>query len=183
METILNAPAARGHRAGVRRMKKHDLKTDMTPMVDLGFLLIAFFVVTAELSKPKAVSLNMPHDGPPMPLGKSNALTFLVGRNNTVHYYEGDWDEALAAGKIFTTSFSARDGLGRIIREKQQELDRANKPGGEGRDGLMLLIKADDQANYENIIDALDEALIHTVKKYAIVKLSPEETGYLRSKN
>lgn len=49
--------------AGVQRMTRHRLKTDMTPMVDLGFLLITFFVVTAELSKPKTMNLYMPYDG------------------------------------------------------------------------------------------------------------------------
>jgi biopolymer transport protein ExbD len=66
------------NKAGVRKMKKHELKIDMTPMVDLGFLLISFFVITTELSKPTALNLIMPTKGIAMDLGESNALTVLL---------------------------------------------------------------------------------------------------------
>ena len=65
MEAI-NIEVVDRRRAGVSRPKKHNPKTDMTPMVDLGFLLISFFVMTTELSKPRVAQLNMPKEGPPM---------------------------------------------------------------------------------------------------------------------
>jgi biopolymer transport protein ExbD len=182
MAASMDTPVVAGRRRGVRRAKKHNLKTDMTPMVDLGFLLIAFFVVTTELMQPKSILLNMPHDGKPMSLGDSNALTLLLGRDR-IYYYQGEWDRALATGQIFASTFDIQHGIGKVIREKQQYLDKANIPGGEGRDRLMLLIKANELASYENVIDALDEALIHVVKKYAILKPVPAEMDYLANQN
>lgn len=70
-----------------RRSVKHNLKIDMTPMVDLGFLLISFFVITTELSKPTTMDLFMPKDGKPMDLGASDALTILLDNDNTFWYY------------------------------------------------------------------------------------------------
>lgn len=168
-------------RAGAGRMKRHSVKTDMTPMVDLGFLLIAFFVMTTELSKPTVVKLNMPKNGPPMPVGNSNALTILLEDNDRVYYYPGDWKDALADGQVFKTNFSESNGLGKVIREKQKWLDVNNKK--EGRDGLMLLIKPGKGANYKSVIDALDEALINNVKKYALLTVETEEKEWMKKQD
>jgi biopolymer transport protein ExbD len=165
-------------RAGVGRMKRHSVKTDMTPMVDLGFLLIAFFVMTTELNKPTVINLNMPKSGPPTTLGNSNALTILLDNNDRVYYYPGDWKEALANGQVFKTNFSESKGLGKVIREKQKWLDANSKK--EVRDGLMLLIKPGNGANYKNVINTLDEALINDVKKYVLLPVEPEETEWMK---
>ena len=175
--------SASGQRAGVRRMAKHSLKIDMTPMVDLGFLLITFFVITTELSKPNMMNLYMPTDGPPTFLGESNALSFLLGKNNTVYYYNGNWDEAKMKGEIFKTTYSGIEGLRKVINEKQHRLDARIKTNKEGRDGLVLLIKPGNEASYENVVDLLDEATINMVKKYAVIKLSKEEDEFLKKKN
>ncbi len=177
-----NYSASSRPRAGVRRMAKHNLKIDMTPMVDLGFLLITFFVITTELSKPTMMNLYMPTDGPPMPLGESNALSFLLGKNNTVYYYNGNWDDAEKKGEIFATTYSGSEGLRKVINEKQHRLDASIKTNKEGRDGLMLLIKPGNEASYENVVDLLDEATINAVKKYAVIKLSGEEARFLKNK-
>jgi biopolymer transport protein ExbD len=149
----------------------------MTPMVDLGFLLITFFVFTAELSKPSVVKLNMPIDGPPVLLANSNALTFLLDNNNVVYYYHGDWKEASATGQVFKTNFSVANGLGKVIRDKQQWLDVNNKK--EKRNGLMLLVKAGKEASYQNIIDALDETMINNVTKYTLLPVEREEAVWM----
>jgi biopolymer transport protein ExbD len=164
-------------RRGVRRMKKHSLRTDMTPMVDLGFLLITFFVFTTELSKPVITKLNMPKEGGEPQLGESNALTVLAGKDNSFFYYQGDWEKALKNGAIKKTNLSF-NGLGDIIRAKQTQLDK-NLVNNEGRNGLMLLIKPGPEASYSNVINMLDEALINDIKKYAIVKLTDEEARWL----
>ena len=179
--SVINTAISENRRAGVKHPKKHTPKTDMTPMVDLGFLLITFFVITTELSKPATLDLNMPKEGSPMPLGSSDALTVLLGKNNTICYYHGDWNEAMKTKEIFQTNFSVKDGLGKVIREKHQRLDTSNIK--EGRRGLMLLIKPGEDAVYSNVIDMLDEALINGVKKYAVLKQQDEEIKWLGTEN
>jgi hypothetical protein len=147
-------------------------------MVDLGFLLITFFVITTELNKPVSLQLNMPKDGQPTPLGDSDALTFLLEKDNVIHYYHGDWSKAAKNNQVFQTSFSAKDGLRRLIREKQEWLASTDKK--EGREGLMVLIKPGDDALYRNLVDMLDEALISDVKKYTVLRQTAEEVQYLK---
>lgn len=175
----INLPQLNTHKPGVKRMKRHTMKIDMTPMVDLGFLLITFFVMTVEMSKPSSIGLIMPKDGPDSSkLQRSAALTVLLGNQNEIWYYHGDWNEALQQNEIHQTSFSYSNGLGKIIREKQIVLD--NTPAvHDGRNGLTVLIKAAPNANYEGVVDVLDETIINNVKRYALVNITEEEKKFL----
>ena len=149
-------------------------------MVDLGFLLISFFVITTEMSRPKALHLNMPKgENPTTKLGEPNALTVLLDKNNVIYYYHGNWEDAVKSNQIYKTSLTAPAEIRKVIREKQQRLDIVNKK--EGRKGLMLLIKPGEEASYATIIDMLDEALIHNIEKYAVLKLAQAEKEYLES--
>ena len=78
---------------GVKKAKRLSTRVDMTPMVDLGFLLITFFIFTTTMSSPKALNLNMPKDTKNQDeLNKakqSGALTIMLGKDNHVFYYEG----------------------------------------------------------------------------------------------
>ena len=164
-------------RAGVQQMIKHNLKIDMTPMVDLGFLLISFFVITTELSKPTALDIIMPTEGKPMPLKDSDAITVLLDKDNTIWYYTGNWGKAKNNNTVFKTTFSGKEGLRKIINDKQYFLDGFNTE--EGRNGLMLLIKPTSNSSYKNLVDVLDEVTINVIKKYVIINPSQGELEWL----
>jgi biopolymer transport protein ExbD len=164
--------------------KKQVIGIDMTPMVDLGFLLITFFVFTTTTATPKATDLFMPSDKPVTispKLPNSLALSIILDENNKVYYYNGNFNEAASANKIYETNYSTYEGIGKIIRQKQKDIDASGK-FVDGRKGLMLLIKPTSKSNYKNVIDALDEVVINDVRKYAIVEPPNEEISYIRSK-
>ena len=165
--------------------KKQSIKIDMTPMVDLGFLLITFFVFTTTISTPMVTDLYMPSDkrvtDPPQ-LADGLALTLLLDDHNRVYYYHGDFDEALKSNKIFETNYSTYSGIGKIIRQKQKGLDISGK-FADGRKGLMLLIKPGAESVYKNVVDALDEAVINDVKKYAIIEPGTDEIHFLKTRS
>lgn len=166
-------------KAGVRQMKKHSLKVDMTPMVDLGFLLISFFVITAELSKPRAMKLYMPHDGEPTPSAESKTITFLTGANSQLFYYYGEEKDAGTENPITAISWSEKTGVGKIINEKQLQLDETKG----GRNEMVVIIKPGKESTYKNVVDILDEMTIHQITRYAIVKPGEKDSLFLSKTN
>src|SRR6202000_2642174 len=84
-----------GHKKGpgVKKSKKLSTRVDLTPMVDLGFLLITFFIFTTTMSEPRALKLFLPKAADPkdsIPVKRSAVITLMPGKNNLVYYYEGD---------------------------------------------------------------------------------------------
>jgi biopolymer transport protein ExbD len=168
----LNSKATHSRKPGVRRSKKLSTRVDLTPMVDLGFLLITFFMVTTAWTKPKVSTLHMPADGPPMTLGNNAALTLVALKDNKVFYYNGSLDQSLKDGSYGIAVYGRHHGIGDIIREKQLAMDGSYKGG---RKEMMLLIKPSPESNYQNVVSLLDEALINDIKRYALVDLTKEE--------
>ncbi|MES1224693.1 MAG: biopolymer transporter ExbD, partial [Bacteroidota bacterium] len=176
----LNIDAGKNrHKGSLRRCKKLSTKVDLTPMVDLGFLLITFFFVATNLSKPKAMNFNLPADGDSTQLGNNAALTVLAGKDNKLFYYHGTLDESLQKGLFGETNYSESNGIGEIIREKQIAMDKSYKGG---RKEMMLLIKPSADASYENIVQLLDETLINGVGRYAIVDITDDEKKLMKEK-
>jgi len=165
-----------GKKRGGIRAKKMSTRIDMTPMVDLGFLLVTFFILTTTMSKPKAMQIVMPEkdikDSTQMSkVRESEAMTILLGAGDKVFYYYG-----ITNPQIQTTNFNKiRDTL--IGRNNYvMGLERAN---GWDQKGVIVLIKPTDASKYKNLVDMLDEMKVTGIKSYAIVDVTPEELAML----
>lgn len=161
---------------GSKRRIHSALRIDMTPMVDLGFLLITFFIFTTTMSDKSTLRLYMPHDGDSTPTGESKVLTVVLGDNNKVYAYEGAFKNAVKENKVITTGYNEAGGIGQLIREKQKQLATSKN----GKESLLFLIKPTKRSTYKNVVDALDETTINGVKKYMLLEPSPEENQFLK---
>jgi Biopolymer transport protein ExbD/TolR len=160
IETVQNSKSP-----GVKKIVKKSTRVDLTPMVDLGFLLITFFVFTSALSEPKVMQVNQPNDRDISAYSEicaSCALTLAPGSNGVIYYYEGMAEDKPA---VKTTGFSA-DGLRSIILRKKAALALLNDSAKE----LVLIIKPGDESTCRNFVDMLDEVLINDVKHYFIAE-------------
>ncbi len=167
-------------KSGVHKLKKQSTRVDLTPMVDLGFLLITFFVFTTSMSEPKAMKLMMPAgEAVDMPVGESTALKIIPMEDNKIFYYHGDPKKALERNQFGVTNYSMTEGIGAIIRQKQNALQQMGKL----KDDLIMIIKPADGSNIGNTIDILDEVLINTVTRYSLTDLTEAEKKLLASKN
>jgi biopolymer transport protein ExbD len=166
----LNQPITTGHKklAGVRKSKKLSTRVDLTPMVDLGFLLITFFIFTTSLSQPTALALKLPKDVPDDIKQKqpiSGVLTLLLAGNDKVFYYEKDDFHTMQS-----TTFS---GIRSVIIAKKVKTKASD---------FMVILKPSSEASYKNTIQILDEMNINAVKRYALVDIDPDEYNWIRSK-
>ena len=139
----------------------------MTPMVDLGFLLITFFIFTTTVASPTAMKFYLPKDvDKPEEQNKvkeSGAFTIMLGKADQVYYYEG-----LDPTQIKATNFKGiRD---EILRKK-----KSTNP-----EDLVMIIKPSEDATYKNTVDMLDEMAIAEIKRYAMVDISPTEYEILK---
>jgi biopolymer transport protein ExbD len=188
---------------GVKKAKKLSTRVDMTPMVDLGFLLITFFIFTTTMSTPTTMALNMPKktndEKNQMEIKASNALTIILGREDKktakrpVYYYMGQLE---ADGSNFQTGTFA--DIRKVIIDKRKEVmaryvpdpadttcekikEQARVSGDPNwqdacRDrDFVVVIKPTKDARYASTIDIVDEMTINGVKAFALVDISPQE--------
>lgn len=161
---------------GKTRSKKMSTKVDLTPMVDLAFLLITFFMLTTTLNKPNAMELNMPKksDIPEekIKINEELLLNIILDKDDAVWWYEG-----MTASDLKKTVFANEKGIRDIIYWKQKKL--AKQYGS--KDTMICLIKTTDEANYKNMVDALDEMDITGVKRYAMQDLQLPELEAIKN--
>jgi biopolymer transport protein ExbD len=167
------------HKKSLRQQKKLSTRVDLTPMADLGFLLITFFIVTTTWSKPKVAKLYLPANGEGAEVGKNAVLTILAGKDNKIFYYQRNLQDALHDGLFGVTDYSFKNGIGEIIRQKQMMMDKNYKGG---RKELTILIKPSADASYQNVIELLDETIINVVSKYALVDITDDDKKLLKEK-
>jgi biopolymer transport protein ExbD len=139
---------------------------DMTPMVDLGFLLITFFMLASSFSKGKVLEMISPAPTPiTADMKCSKSLTLMLDENNSIKYYT-----CPESGQVDTMAFSSK-GLRQIIVNRQNEV---TTQWGE-KNKLFILLKSRPHASYKNLVDAIDEMKI-TNAQFSICTLDQTDS-------
>jgi biopolymer transport protein ExbD len=158
------------------RARKQLISLDLTAMVDLGFLLITFFMLQTMLTKPKAMELNtfdaykIRDEQPPL-CGGLITLSILLGEKDKIYTYV-----SVDSPQIQIADFS-KTGIRAVILARQAEVEAqwGNK------ELLRLLIRAMPNARYKNLIDILDEIAITGVRNYAIVDIDCNDKAIMKA--
>ncbi|MEO7960182.1 MAG: biopolymer transporter ExbD [Ginsengibacter sp.] len=146
---------------GKKRILRN-IRVDLTPMVDLGFILITFFMFTATLQEPHEMHFLLPKNSKDSTLLKnSTTLTFLLLQNDIIGYYEG----------TMALSYAPFSSMRSIIRLKQKDLEEKMI----SREELSLVIVPGKECSYKNFIDALDEITISDCRHYFVTELKNAE--------
>lgn len=157
---------------------------DLTPMVDLGFLLIAFFMFTTTMSRPFAMDIQMPYKkeemDKPTVIKESTVMTILLGKDHQLHYYEGMPEDRLG-DKLVISGFEGDNTIRDKITEKKAKIKTLVAKGGlEAGDNLVVVIKASEGATTDALVKVLDEMSISKVPVYSLADMSAEESALIQ---
>lgn len=163
---------------GKVRAKKQSTAVDMTPLADLGFLLITFFMFTTTFSKPNVMSLNMP---PKKPITEtiepevdvSNSISIILGGDDRIFWHQEDKTKLVAAD-LNETAYTKEGIRNTLLAAKQ----RAKTP-----ENFTVIIKPTDDSTYENLVNILDEMEITESQRYGIVDIAPNEVQVYEEKS
>ncbi|MDF7814597.1 biopolymer transporter ExbD [Hymenobacter sp. YC55] len=161
-----------GGKGGKKRAKKMSTRIDMTPMVDLAFLLLTFFILTASFNKPNVMQLTLPvkekNPDEQTVLKASDAFTIVMSENDKLYYYEGLLDNDVKP-ELKLSNYSA-DGIRKVLLARQRQNPKT-----------VILIKPDEKSKYKNMVDILDEMNITNQTKYALVPASKADLDLIKT--
>jgi biopolymer transport protein ExbD len=150
----------KGHGVLHHIQKRVGIAIDMTPMVDIAFLLLIFFMLTTVFRLPQAMELVYPKDD--VPVAESNVLTLYVYGDGQFVYRTG------ADGPLQPVDFS---GLRATIAGMSRQNDK-----------LITLVKFERATPYHWMVDVIDEFILGHVSRYSFDAMTPEERAEIQSK-
>jgi biopolymer transport protein ExbD len=152
----------------VKKGKKLSTRVDMTPMVDLAFLLLTFFLLATTFIKPQIMTLVLPEKNTPEQntpkVNEKNVLSIVLGADHKVFWYIG-----FTGAQVKQTDFKDT-GLRTILKDETKANDK-----------LVVLIKPDDKSTYEDLVSTLDELTVAGASRYALVTYEPEDKALVEA--
>ena len=139
-----------------RPKRRLGIRIDMTPMVDVAFLLLIFFMVTTVFRTPQALEINLPPDEDvKIEIAESKVMSIWVVGDDRVFWKRGGKDVPWARASVA--------GLKQVLTPF-----RANKD-------LVVVIKIDREAKFNNMVDVIDELDGASLTRFSLSTLTPEE--------
>ena len=167
-----------GAKGGKVRSKKQVPHVDLTPMVDLAFLLITFFMLVTTFNKPNVMDLGLPakpkdpKQQPDTEIDLTNSISLIIGKDNKIFYHQLD-QAGLNVQTLQETNFD-REGIRQVIEQAKARAKDKTK--------FTVIIKPTDDAIYKNFVDMLDEMAITKNEIYGVTDVKPWEEAIYKQK-
>ncbi|MFI5251021.1 MAG: ExbD/TolR family protein [Bacteroidota bacterium] len=131
----------------------------MTPMVDVAFLLLTFFMLTTTMNRPQTMEINLPPDNKTkVEIAMSNLMTVMVKENGDIYWFIGkDPPEKVAFADLRKT-----------LGQKNQDNPK-----------LVTLIKIDRKGKYHMMVDIMDELNLANITRFSLAPMLPEDLKIL----
>lgn len=150
------------HKKGKKHKKKGRvaIRIDMTPMVDVAFLLLTFFMLTTVFSKPQTMEINLPPDQETkIDVAESNLMTILVDADGNLF-----WNMGVEPPKAMT------------FKELRPLLLARNKENPK----LVTLLKVDRDGKYTMMVDLMDELNLANIQRFTLAPMLPTDKDLIK---
>lgn len=154
-----------GGKATRIRSKKHSTRIDMTPMVDLAFLLLTFFILTTTLNKLTVMEIAVPEkpNGAPLPpITANRVLSFILDGDDKLYWRHGISDP-------LESIHYSHEALSKLLTAKNAAINK-----------MLIMIKATDRSKYKNLVDIIDEINDAKIVHYCIVDITREDEDLIK---
>ena len=152
----------------VKKGKKLSTRVDMTPVVDLAFLLLTFFMLATTFIKPQVMELILPEkqdeetESKQPKVNEKKVLSIVMEGDNKIYWYIGMTDP-----QVHETDYSST-GIRKVLQDQNKLIDK-----------MVVLVKPDTTSTYENLVDILDELEITSIERYALVDMDDEDKAIM----
>lgn len=156
-----------GKKGGKKKAKRVSIRLDMTPMVDVAFLLLIFYMVTTVFRTPQALELTLPPaDAASVPVAETKILTLRVLPGPTPEEPRIFWHRG-----AFKPEMVPVKKLGQLFEDQKKQVP----------DELITLIKIDRKANYGVMVRITDELGLAEIDKFSLAPLTEADRKGLPS--
>lgn len=150
---------------GKRKKKRIGFRLDMTPMVDVAFLLLTFFMLTTTMNKPQTMEINLPPAEAKADVAESNLLTLRITEDFRIFWNIGTEKPVTVDGADKKAKLI---GLGKLLKER----NNANPK-------LITLVKVDGKAKYIDMVDIMDELNLNNINRFSLAPMVDEDKKIL----
>jgi biopolymer transport protein ExbD len=152
-------PKKKGKRGKRKKGRRLGIRIDMTPLVDVAFLLLTFFMFTTSMSRPQTMEINLPPNKDiKVETAESNTLSVAVSDKGQLYWRVG----------IESFKKVDLDELRRVLRDQSQQ-----KPK------LVTLLKIDRLAKYDTMVNLIDELNLANITRFSLVSLSDADKALM----
>ncbi len=145
----------RGKQKGKHKKKRRlGVRIDMTPMVDVAFLLLTFFMLTTAFSRPQAMEINLPPSDTKVEVAETNLMTLRVIPDGSIYWNIGNKPPQ----KVEWSDFR------KLIVNSNKDNPR-----------LITLIKVSRKAKYQDMINIIDELNVDNVTRFSLAPMTPQD--------
>lgn len=151
---------ARSSRGGKKKKARVAIRIDMTPMVDVAFLLLIFFMVTTVFRLPQAMEINLPPESAgEAEVSEKNLLYLRVDPADSLWFNVGfDNPKRTSWGE-----------LRNLLTERKTTIG----------DKLTIVAKIHRKAKYADMVDLLDEFNLAKTTRFSILKFDATDDSLI----